>query len=193
MALLIIGLVLFLGTHSVPMSPALKQSLVTRFGDRSYKIAFWSLSGIGLLLIAIGYGQFRGSSQDVQLWLPATWSRDVAYALMLPAFILFIATFAPSHIGKVVGGHPLLCGVILWAMTHIIANGHLAGVFLFGAFLIWAIIDLISAIQRGAFGPLGSKPGTLKGDIIVVAGGCAIYAIMLVWAHRFITGVPLLG
>jgi uncharacterized membrane protein len=193
MALFILGLVLFLGTHSVPMSPSLKATLIARFGERPYKIAFWTLSGVGLALIAIGYARLRGSPQDIQLWAPATWSRDIAYVLMLPAFILFVATFAPSHIGKLVGGHPLLAGVILWAMTHMIANGHLAGVLLFAAFLIWAIVDLISAIQRRAFGPLGSKPGTLQGDIITVGVGCAVYAIILTWGHRLITGIPLTG
>jgi uncharacterized membrane protein len=193
MTLLILGLVLLLGTHSVPMSPLLKDTLVARLGARPYKILFWTLSGVGLLLIAIGYGQFRGSSQNLQLWSPATWSRDLAYLLMLPAFTLFVAAFSPTHIRQLVGGHPLLLSVILWAITHLIGNGQLAGLLLFGGFLFWGLVDLVSAHQRGAVGPLGAKPGTLTGDIIAVVVGCAAYALMLVWGHRFITGVPLAG
>jgi uncharacterized membrane protein len=193
MTLLILGLVLLLGTHSVPMSPPLKQTLVARLGGRPYKILFWTLSGVGLLLIAIGFGQFRGSSQDALLWSPATWSRDVAYVLMLPAFVLFVAAFSPSHIRELVGGHPLLLSVILWAITHLIANGHLAGLLLFGGFLLWALIDLVSAHQRGAVGPLGAKPGTATGDTIAVVIGCALYALILKWGHALIAGVPLVG
>jgi uncharacterized membrane protein len=193
MTLLILGLVLLLGTHSVPMSPPLKQTLVARLGGRPYKILFWTLSGVGLLLIAIGFGQFRGSSQDVLLWSPATWSRDVAYVLMLPAFVLFVAAFSPSHIRELVGGHPLLLSVILWAITHLIANGHLAGLLLFGGFLLWALIDLVSAHQRGAVGPFGAKPGTATGDIIAVVIGCSLYALILKWGHLLIAGVPLVG
>jgi uncharacterized membrane protein len=152
-----------------------------------------TLSGIGLLLIVIGFSQFRGSSQDIRLWSPATWSRDVAYVLMLPAFILLAAAFSPSHIRQLVGGHPLLLSVILWAITHLIGNGQLAGLLLFGGFLFWALVDLVSAHQRGAVGPLGAKPGTVTGDIIAVVIGCVVYALMLKWGHPLITGVPLTG
>ena len=193
MTLLILGLVLLLGTHSVPMSPPLKQTLVARLGALPYKILFWTLSGIGLLLIVIGFGQFRGSSQDIRLWSPATWSRDVAYVLMLPAFILLAAAFSPSHIRQLVGGHPLLLGVILWAITHLMTNGHLAGLLLFGGFLLWALLDLVSVNQRGAVGPFGAKPSTGTGDIIAVVIGCALYAIILKWGHLLITGIPLVG
>jgi uncharacterized membrane protein len=192
MALLIIGLLLLLGTHSVPMSPSLKASLIARLGERLFKIAFWTLSGAGLVLIVIVYGHFRGSSQDVLLWSPATWSRDLAYVVMLPAFILFVAAFSPTHIRQLVGGHPLLFSVILWAITHLLANGHLAGLLLFGGFLAWALVDLVSAFQRRVVGPF-DRPPTLTGDVIAVVVGCAVYALMLTWAHRLITGVPLVG
>ena len=193
MALLIIGLLLLLGTHSVPMSPSLKAALIARLGERPFKIAFWTLSGVGLVLIVIGYGHFRGSPQDVLLWSPPTWSRDLAYVVMLPALILFVAAFSPTHIRQLVGGHPLLFSVILWAVTHLIGNGHLAGLLLFGGFLVWALVDLVSAFQRNVVGPFGDRPSTLTGDVIAVVVGCAAYALMLTGAHRLITGVPLVG
>ena len=193
MALLIIGLVLFLGIHLVPMSPSLKASVIARFGEGSYKLAFSILSGVGLVLIIIGFGHLRGSAQDVQLWSPPTWSRHLAFALMLPAFILIVAAYVPSDIRAWAGGHPMLLGVMLWALAHLIANGDLAGLLLFGSFLVWAIADRISAGKRAALGPLGRRSGHLSGDLIAVVIGCVLYALMLEWGHQLIAGVPLLG
>jgi uncharacterized membrane protein len=193
MAFLILGLVLFLGIHVVPMSPSLKQSAIARIGERGYKLAFAVLSTIGLILIIVGFGQLRGSGQDVQLWSPPRWSRHVAFALMLPAFILIVAAYVPSRIRDLTGDHPMLAGIILWALAHLIANGDLAGLLLFGGFLVWAIADRISAGRRHAFGPLGRKPGGASGDIIAVVIGCAVYAIILIWGHPLIIGLPLVS
>jgi uncharacterized membrane protein len=193
MALLVIGLVLFLGIHIVPMSPSLKASILARFGEPSYKLAFSILSGVGIVLIVIGFGHLRGSGQDVQLWAPPTWSRHLAFALMLPAFILIVAAYVPSDIRAWAGGHPMLLGVILWALAHLVANGDLAGLLLFGSFLVWGIADRISAGRRAALGPLGAKAGNVTGDIIAIAVGSVVYALMLAWGHRYITGVPLIG
>jgi uncharacterized membrane protein len=82
---------------------------------------------------------------------------------------------------------------MVWALAHLITNGDLAGLLLFGGFLVWAIADRISTGERGDVGPLGRKPGTLTGDIIAVVIGCALYAIILKWGHQFIAGVPLTG
>jgi uncharacterized membrane protein len=193
MALLIVGLVLFLGVHMVPMSHSLKQSVLARIGERGYKLAFSILSGVGLVLIVIGFGHLRGSAQDVQLWSPPRWSRYVAFALMLPAFILIVAAYVPSRIRDVAGDHPMLAGIILWALAHLIANGDLAGLLLFGGFLVWAIVDRLSAGRRHALGPLGRKPATVTGDIVAAVIGCAVYAIILKWGHQLITGIPLVS
>ncbi|MBV8849019.1 MAG: NnrU family protein [Methylobacteriaceae bacterium] len=193
MALLIIGLVLFLGIHVVPMSPSLKASIIARIGENGYKLAFSVLSLIGLVLIVIGFGQFRGSAGDIELWSPPTWTRHIAFALMLPAFILIVAAYVPSDIRAWAGGHPMLLGVILWAFAHLVANGDLAGLLLFGAFLVWAVVDRISAGKRAALGPLGRRSGHLTGDIIAVAIGALLYALMLKWGHPLLIGVPLIG
>lgn len=193
MVLLIFGLVLFLGIHILPMSPSLKESVRARIGESSYKLAFSILSGLGLVLIVIGFGQLRGSGQDVQLWSPPSWSRYVAFVLMLPAFILIVAAYVPSRIREFAGGHPMLLGVILWALAHLIANGNLAGLLLFGSFLVWASADRISAGKRAALGPLGRKAGNMTGDTIAVVIGCVVYALMLEGGHRLIAGVPLLS
>jgi uncharacterized membrane protein len=193
MALLILGLVLFLGIHVLPMNPPLKSSVLARVGERGYRFVFSILSGIGLVLIIIGFGHLRGSGQNVQLWSPPFWSRHVAFALMLPAFILIIAAYVPSRIRALAGGHPMLLGVILWALAPLIANGDLAGLLLFGSFLVWAIADRISAGKRATLGPLGRKPGNATGDAIAVVIGCVVYVLMLEGGHRLIAGVPLLS
>jgi uncharacterized membrane protein len=193
MALLILGLLLFLGIHIVPMSPSLKQSVLARIGERSYKLAFSVFSGLGLILIIIGFGALRRSGQDIQLWSAPAWSRHVAFALMLPAFILIVAAYVPSRIRDLAGNHPMLLGIILWALAHLIANGDLAGLLLFGGFFIWAIADRISAVRRAAFGPLGRRPGNVRGHIIAVVAGCAFYALILKWGHPLIVGIPLVG
>jgi uncharacterized membrane protein len=193
MALLILGLVLFFGLHTLPMLPSLREPVHARLGERGYKMAFGILSALGLLLIIVGFAQLRGSGQDVQLWSPPGWTRHVAFALMLPALILMVAAYAPSRIRELAGYHPLLLGIMVWALAHLIANGDLAGLLLFGGFLVWAIADRISTGERGDLGPLGRKPGTLTGDIIAVVIGCALYAIILKWGHQFIAGVPLTG
>jgi uncharacterized membrane protein len=193
MALLIIGLVLFLGVHVVPMSASVREAVFARTGERSYKLAFSILSGVGLVLIIIGFAQFRGSGNDVQLWSPPAWSRHVAFALMLPAFILIVAAYVPSRIRAASGGHPMLLGIILWALAHLIANGNLAGLLLFGSFLVWAVADRISAGQRAALGPLGRREGSLRGDLVAVGVGCALYALILARGHQLITGIPLIG
>jgi uncharacterized membrane protein len=193
MALLIIRLVLFFGIHVVPMSPSLKASLIARFGERSYKLAFSILSGVGLVLFVIGFGGLRGSAHDIQLWSPPTWSQHLAFALMLPAFILIVAAYVPSHIRAWAGGHPMLLGVILWALAHLVANGDLASLLLFGSFLVWAVLDRISAGKRAALGPLGRRSGYVSGDLIAIVIGGALYGLMLKWGHELIAGVPLLG
>jgi uncharacterized membrane protein len=193
MALLIVGLVLFLGVHMVPMSHSLKQSVLARIGERGYKLAFSILSGVGLVLIVIGFGHLRGSAQDIQLWSPPRWSRHLAFALMLPAFILIVAAYVPSRIRDLAGDHPMLVGIMLWALAHLTANGDLAGLLLFGGFLLWAIADRVSAGRRHALGPLGRKPATATGDIVAVVVGCAIYAIILRWGHALVTGIPLVS
>lgn len=177
----------------MPTNPAWKDSAIARIGRRGYQIGFAVASTVGLILIVVGFARLRGSAQDVQLWSPPTWSRHVAFALMLPAFILLVAAYVPSRIRDLAGGHPMLLSIIVWALAHLIANGNLAGLLLFGAFLIWAVADRLSAGGRAALGPLGRKPGNLTGDILAMVIGCALYAIILKWGHPLITGITLVS
>jgi len=193
MLLLVIGLVLFLGVHVLPTRVGLRQELIARFGTNAYKLGFTALSAIGLVLIVYGYAKAQGlAGKNPQLWVPPSSGRHVAFTLMLPAMILLVASQVPSRIRTAVG-HPMLAAIKLWALAHLVANGTLAALLLFGSFLAWAIYDRVSVKSRNARGPLGETPGTLTGDVIVVVVGVALYALMLFWGHAKLIGVPLVG
>lgn len=141
-------------------------------------------------MIVWGMGAARGSAADPQLWHPPVWTRHLAFALMLPAFILLVAAYVPSHI-RDKAKHPMLAAVKFWALAHLLANGDLAGLLLFGAFLAWAVYDRISVKKRGAKGPLGDRHGGVTNDIIAVVVGILLYLAMFRWGHPLLIGVPL--
>jgi uncharacterized membrane protein len=111
--------------------------------------------------------------------------------LMLPAPIFLVAAFLPNRIRSAVG-HPMLAAIALWAGAHLLANGDLASLLLFGSFLAFAVYDLASASRRGAMGPLGAATGGLAQDAVAVGGGLGLYALLLLGGHAWLTGVPLL-
>jgi uncharacterized membrane protein len=192
MALLLAGLLLFIGAHLVPMWPRLRSGLLERLGGGPYRGLFSLLSLAGLVLIVMGYGRMQGMARgNPELWQPPGWIRHVVMPLMIPAAVLLVAAYVPSRIRTAVG-HPMLAALMLWAFAHLLANGDLASVILFGSFLAWAVADRISVGQRQALGPLGHAEGGVLQDVIAAAGGLALYAFMLLWGHRWITGVPLL-
>ncbi|MBX9740563.1 MAG: NnrU family protein [Beijerinckiaceae bacterium] len=192
MILYLLGLVLFLGVHLVPTFPGLRADLRLRFGEMPYKGLFALLSVIGIVLIVIGFGEVRASSWNRELWSPPVWTKHIAFLLMLFSFVALVASQVPSRIRTALK-HPMLVGVKLWALAHLIANGDLASLILFGSFLAWAVYDRISVKKRGALGPLGGARGGLKGDIIVVAVSLVLYVVMLKWGHAWLIGVRLIG
>jgi uncharacterized membrane protein len=189
--LLIIGLVIFLGAHLVPTFPETRAALRIRLGESGYKGLFSLVSLLGLLLIALGFGEARMASWNMVLWSPPVWTKHIAFALMLPAFILLVATYIPSHI-RDRAKHPMLAAVKIWALAHLIANGDLAGVLLFGSFLAYGVYDRISVKRRGALGPLGARHGGVFNDALVVLIGLVLFALMLTKGHAWLIGVPLL-
>lgn len=195
MTLLIAGLILFYAIHLVPTRPALRQSMIGSLGENGYKGLFTVVSLIGFALIVYGYGQAKiaPSSVNPQLWAPPTWTRHIAYLLMLFAFILIVAAYVPSRI-RDKARHPMLAAIKIWALAHLLVRGDLAGLILFGSFLAWAVYDRISVKHRAnAGGPLGDTPGTARGDIIVIVVGLALYAFILVVGHAWLIGKPLLN
>jgi len=192
MGLLIGGLVLFMAAHLVPTLPALRAGLVARLGGGAYRALFSLASIAGLVLIVMGYGQMRGLARgNPELWTPPPWIKHIVLLLMIPALILLVAAYVPSRIRTAVG-HPMLVALMIWAFAHLLANGDLASLLLFGSFLAYAVVDRISAGRRAALGPLGRAQGGVVQDLVAVAGGLALYVVVLFWGHAWITGVPLL-
>lgn len=186
---LALGLLLFLGVHLLPTQPDLRDGLVARFGATTYRIAFSLLSAVGLLLIAFGYHKLQVMpGKNPQIWTPPTGMRHVAAALMLPSLILLAAAYIPSRIRDVVR-HPMLAAIKLWATAHLLANGDLGGMLLFGSFLAWAVYDRISLKTRsGGRGPLGNKTGGVGGDIAAIVVGVVLYAALILGGHMWLIG-----
>jgi uncharacterized membrane protein len=189
MLVMVIGLVVFFAIHLVPANADLRDGLVARFGGTGYKAVFGILSLIGLVLIVVGFAKLQmHPGKNPQLWVPPIWCRHIALALMLPAMIALVAAYVPSRIHTVLK-HPMLVAIKLWALAHLLANGDLAALVLFGSFLAYAVYDRISVKRRGALGPLGSTTGPWFNDAIVIVLGTALYAVFVLWAHQFLIGV----
>ncbi len=190
---LIAGLVLFFLVHLLPTMPELRRGLAERFGEGGYKIAFSLISAVALILIVVGYGKVQEMpGKNPELWIAPLWVRHVALGLMLPAFILLVAAYVPSRIRTAVR-HPMLAAIKIWAFVHLLANGDLASLLLFGGFLAYGIYDRISVKRRAALGPLGAKaPGSIANDVLVVVVGTGLYLFMLLYGHAWLIGVPLL-
>ncbi len=192
MTMLVGGLVLFLLVHLLPTLPAARTALVGRLGRGAYSGAFSLVSLVGLVLIVMGYGQMQGLGRgNPELWTLPVWIRHLVLLLMIPAIILLVAAYVPSRIRTAVG-HPMLAAVMIWAFAHLLANGDLASVLLFGSFLAFAVYDRISVGRRAALGPLGNARGSALQDTLVIAAGLGAYMIILFWAHAKFIGVPLL-
>ena len=191
MALLIAGLVLFFGTHSVSIAnEPWRDRMVARLGESTWQGLYGLISLIGLVLVVWGYGLARETPTLV--YLPPLWLRHVTLLLMLPVFPLFIATYFPGRL-KAVAVHPMLLATMLWAIAHLLANGTVADLLLFGGFLAWAVADRISMSHR-LQRPIPGAPPSRLNDIIAVVGGLALYAAFLFGLHTWLFGVsPLAG
>jgi uncharacterized membrane protein len=197
MMVLIVGLILFLGIHLLPTAPDLRDALKERLGDGPYKILFSLLSLVGLVVIVLGFHKLQiHPGKNPILWHPPVWTRHIAVALMLPAMILLVASLIPSRI-RTVTRHPMLIAIKTWALAHLLANGDLAALLLFGSFLAFAVYDRISVKRRGATGPLGSaQPASALNDVLVIVIGIGLYAALLFGGHQWLIGVspiPQLG
>ncbi|WP_181704124.1 NnrU family protein [Chthonobacter albigriseus] len=190
MTLLMLGLILFLGIHSIRIvSPATRESLLARMGEGPWKGIYSLISALGLLLIVWGYAAAREA--PVVIWDPPVFTRHIALLVMLPVFPLLLAAYLPGRI-KAAAKHPMLLAVKLWALAHLLANGTLADVVLFGAFLAWAVADRIS-VKRHPRQPAVGAPASGGNDAIALIGGLALYAAMLFGLHTWLIGVSPLG
>ena len=189
---LILGLLLFFAIHLVPTSPSLRDGLVERFGASAYKIGFSVLSLVGFVLIVLGYHKLQlMPGKNPVLWDPPTWTRHIAFLLMVPAMILLVATFVPSRI-RTAAKHPMLAAIKFWALAHLLVSGDLGSLVLFGSFLAFGVYDRISVKHRAAVGPALVSPGPFN-DVVVVVVGLVLFALMLVWGHGALIGVPIVS
>lgn len=188
MLVLILGLILFLGTHSLKVvAPGWRSQMVARLGENGWKGFYSVVSLIGFVLIVWGYGMAR--QDPIPLWYPPIWTRHIALLLNLIAFILFAAYLVPAGWMKARIGHPMVLSVKVWAFAHLIANGTLADVILFGAFLVWAIVDYASNRRRDRAAGTVRVAGPARNDAIAIVVGVLIWAVILWRVHEWVIGV----
>jgi uncharacterized membrane protein len=194
MAWLLLGLLLFLGIHSVAIvAPQGRNAIAQRIGEGPWKGLYTLIALAGFGLIVAGYSEAR--QHPLLLWTPPTSMRHLAALLMLPVFVLLIAAYLPGRIQRT-ARHPMLLAVKLWATAHLLSNGNLADVLLFGGFLLWAVADRISLKRRAAAGllrPLHTGPPSAANDAIALVAGLALYLVFAFWGHAFLIGVNPLG
>ena len=191
LAIMILGLVLFIGTHLVTTRREQRAALIARFGEGAYKGLYSLASIVGIALIAWGFARYRATGW-IDVWSPPTWTRHLAVALILPAAIFFVAPYSPGRI-KTALKHPMLVGIKLWTVAHLIANGDLGSIVLFGSLLAWAVVDRISLKHRTDPGSPPIPVGGIEKDIIAVVAGLALYLALGFLFHPYVVGVPAFG
>jgi uncharacterized membrane protein len=187
LVILIAGLVVMLGSHIFVTFREARAGVISRLGLSGYRVAFSLVSLAGLVLIVWGYALYR-ADEWVQLWTPPAAMRHVTVGLMLISVVLVVAAFIPSHIKKW-AKHPMLAGIKVWAFAHLLSNGDLGSILLFGSFLAWAVYARIAAKRRGDLGPQ-TAPAGWAGDILVVVIGVVVYLLLGFYFHPYVIGVP---
>jgi len=186
MTLLLVGMLLFIGAHSVSIvAPAWRDGMAARLGEKSWKGLYAAISLAGFVLLILGYSAARQA--PVVLYVPPASMRHVALLLMLPVFPLLVATYLPGRISRA-AKHPMLLAVKLWATAHLLANGMLADVVLFGGLLAWAVADRISLKRRPAR-PIPAAPAMPINDLVATGLGLVIYVAFVAALHRVLFGV----
>lgn len=192
LGVLILGLAVFLATHLFVSFREARASVIERVGLPSYRGLFAIVSLVGLALIIWGYAQYH-AHELIQLWSPPAFMRHITIGLVLFAVIFVVAAFFPSRI-KTRLKHPMLAGVKTWALGHLLSNGDLGSILLFGTFLAWGVYARIAAKRRGDIGAAANPaPDGWTNDIIIVVLGAAIFLALGFWFHPYVIGVPVFG
>ncbi len=188
---MILGLALFLGVHTLTTQREVRAQIVASAGEGGYKIGYSLVSAVGLALIVWGFAHYRATGW-VDVWYPPVAFKHIAVALMLPAVIMVVASYIRGRIYSTLK-HPMLAGVKLWAAAHLIANGDLGSIILFGSFLGWAVFDRISLKHRADAGAPPIPVGGLANDLIAIAVGIVAYLALAFAFHPVVIGVPVVG
>jgi uncharacterized membrane protein len=186
MILLVLGLLLFLGSHTLTRFRAARDGLEAKLGAGPFKGLYSLIALAGFALIIIGYGQYRAAGY-IEVWTPPAFLKHLAYLLLMPVFVFLIAAYVPGKIKSAVV-HPMLAAVQFWALAHFLVNGDLGSMLLFGGFLAWGIF------ARARLGKaVRVKVPWSMGDTIAIIGGLAAWVAMLMWLHPILIGVAAVG
>ena len=192
MTILILGLVLFLGVHSTRIvADGWRTATIARIGEKPWKGVIALASLVGLVLIVWGFALVRRT--PVLLWESPMAMRHIAGLLMLVAFILLAGTYVPRNSIKARLHHPMVLSVKVWALAHLLANGNLGDVVLFGSFLVWAALSFRAARARDRAAGTVYAPGTAAGTAITVGVGVGLWVLFAFWAHGLLFGVRPFG
>jgi uncharacterized membrane protein len=191
LVVMILGLVLFLGIHVFITRRDARADVIAQIGEGGYKIGFSVISLLGLALIIWGFATYRATGW-IDVWYPPLWIKHLTIALMLPAVIMVAASYIRGRIYTTLK-HPMLAGIKLWALSHLLANGDLGSIILFGSFLAWAVFDRISLKRRADSGAPPIPVGGVGNDAIAVAVGLVAYLALGFAFHPVVIGVPVFG
>jgi len=188
MIMLVLGVLVFLGVHSVRIfADGWRTQQIERLGVSAWKGIIAGISLLGLVLIVWGYGAAR--MDPVWLWTSPVWTRHLAALLTVPAFVLLVAAYIPGSNIRAKLGHPMLLAVKIWAFAHLLANGTLADLILFGSFLVWAIVNFAVSRRRDRLAGVTHAGGRAMADVQVVAFGLISWVLFAMFLHRALIGV----
>jgi uncharacterized membrane protein len=188
---MILGLILFFGVHTLTTQRELRAQVIGSMGEGGYKIGYALVSVAGLALVVWGFANYRATGW-IDVWNPPRAFKHITVALMLPAIILVVASYIRGRIYTTLK-HPMLAGIKLWAAAHLLANGDLGSIILFGSFLAWAVFDRISLKRRPDAGAPPIPVGGPGNDMIAIAVGAIAYLALAFAFHPVVIGVPVVG
>ena len=191
MTAFVAGLTLFFAVHSVRIiADGWRERQIERFGTLPWKAGYALISAAGLALMIWGYGETRFAAE---LWSPPQWTRHLAALLTLPALVLVAAAYVPGNRLRLALGHPMLLGVKLWALAHLLCNGRVGDLLLFGSFLLWSALAFSAARKRDRASPRPRPAGRLLADLATFALGIIAWAAMAFGGHEHLIGIRPMG
>jgi uncharacterized membrane protein len=188
LVIMIIGLAVFVVPHVFITRRDARAAAIARIGEVPYKVLFSLVSIIGVILIGWGFARYRATGW-IDVWYPPAWTRHLTVALVWPSIVLIVAAYIPGNIKRRLK-HPMLVGIKLWAVAHLIANGDLGSIILFGGILAWAVFDRISLKRRADPGAPPIPIGGWGNDVAALVVGTLVYLALGFWFHPLVIGVP---